>query len=95
MRSGNERKASVMANDQILERLRSIFRGVFEDDELNLTPRTTSDDVPGWDSMSNITLTIEIEHRFGIKVRTAEMEALRNVADIIDLVKTRMTSVAP
>ena len=83
-----------MADDEIMECLNGIFRDVFEDSAITLTPATTPDDIAAWDSMSNITLAIEIEQRFGIRVKTAEMEALQNIADLVALVRAQMAPAA-
>jgi acyl carrier protein len=38
-----------------LERLNQVFRDVFDDDELDITRRTTANDVEGWDSLMHVT----------------------------------------
>lgn len=77
-----------MNDEEILERLTSIFRYVFDYDGDALTPRMTAEDIEAWDSMSNITLAIEIEKHFNIKIKTAEMEKLKNINDLISLIKS-------
>lgn len=84
-----------MSHDQVLDRLTEVFRLVFEDEELTLTRATSAEDIGAWDSMSNITLTIEVEHCFGIKIKSAEMEALKNVGDLIDLIRRHMAPATP
>lgn len=84
-----------MDDSQLLDRLTEVFRLVFEDDELTLTPATTADDIAAWDSMSNITLTVEVEHCFGIKIKSAEMESLKNVGDLIGLIRRHMVPATP
>ena len=79
-----------MNDDEILANLEDVFRNVFENDAIILTPHTTKEEIPGWDSMSNITLVIEIEHCFGIKIKNAETEALQDVGALIALVKSHM-----
>jgi acyl carrier protein len=76
-----------MTNDAILKGLTDIFRDVFEDDTIVLTLNTTADDIDQWDSMSQITLTVEIEHRFHVKIRSAEMEEMQSVAGLIELIR--------
>jgi acyl carrier protein len=78
-----------MTTDTILSELTGIFRTVLDDDTLVLTPETTAADVPGWDSMNHITIVVEVEQHFGIKVRTAEIEALRNVGDFVSLIAAK------
>ena len=78
-----------MNTDQILAELTDIFRTVLDDETLVLRPDTTAADVPGWDSMNHITIVVEAEQHFGIKVRTAEIEALRNVGDFVSLIAAK------
>jgi acyl carrier protein len=70
----------------ILPRLTEMFREIFDDDLLVLTPETAAGDVPGWDSMNHITIVVETERRFGVKFQTSEIEELRNVGEFINLI---------
>ena len=76
-----------MTNREILQGLTDIFREVFEDDTIVLTPDTTADDIDRWDSMSQVTLAVEIEHRFHVKIGSARMEEMRSVAGLIHLIR--------
>jgi acyl carrier protein len=78
-----------MTPDQILQDLTVIFHTVLDDDTLVLTPETTAADVPGWDSMNHITIVVEAERHFGVKVRTAEIEEMRNVGDFVKLIAAK------
>jgi acyl carrier protein len=78
-----------MTPDEILQQLTGIFRSVLDDDDLVLRPETTAADIPAWDSMNHITIVVEAERRFGIKVRTAEIERLRNVGDFMTLIAAK------
>ncbi|MBW4022130.1 MAG: acyl carrier protein [Proteobacteria bacterium] len=79
-----------MTRDDVLPRLTEIFRDIFEAPDLVLTPETTSDMIPQWDSMSQVTLAVEIEHRFGIKVKSAEMEQLKTIKELTALIEQRL-----
>jgi acyl carrier protein len=79
-----------MTDDEILTQLTDVFRDVFADDAIVVRPQTTADDIPDWDSMSQVTLAVEVEHRFGVKFKSAEMEELRSVRELIDLIKRRL-----
>jgi acyl carrier protein len=65
---------------------------VLDEPSVNLTPATTADDVEGWDSMSNITFVVEVERRFGIKFNTAEIEEMRNVGDMLDIIAAKLAA---
>ncbi len=84
-----------MSDEDILESLTDIFRYVFDYEGQSLTLDMTSDDIEAWDSMSNITLAIEIEKRFKIKIKMAEMENLKNIKDLVTLVRSSVSIPAP
>ena len=48
----------------------ALFRDVFDDQTIVLRLDTTADDIAGWDSMSQVRLAVEIEHRFAIKIKS-------------------------
>jgi acyl carrier protein len=78
-----------MDHAAILAKLTELFREIFDDDNLVLTPETTAEDVPGWDSMNHITIVVETERRFGVKFNTAEIEELRNIGEFIALIEKK------
>jgi hypothetical protein len=51
-----------------IDHLVSIFRDVFDDDELTLGATTTADDIDGWDSLAHIRVsnTIEILNKLDV-----------------------------
>jgi acyl carrier protein len=73
--------------DPTLTRLTSIFREVFDDDDLVLKPGLTADDVDGWDSLTHIRLILSVQKAFGVKFSAVEMSRLKNVGDLIELTK--------
>jgi len=76
---------------QILsERLTNVFRNVFEDDSIQLTPQTTADDVDGWDSLSHINLIIAVEIEFGIEFKQSEIQSFANVGDLLECIMKKM-----
>jgi len=78
-----------MTEQQIYEELTVVFRDVFDDETITLTPNTTADDIDGWDSQAHVTLVVATEVHFKIKFRTAELESLRNVGDFAGLIHAR------
>jgi acyl carrier protein len=83
-----------MTQTELLSKLTEIFRDIFEDPDLSLTPETTADMIPQWDSMSQVTLAVEIEHRFDIRLKAAEMEQMRSVSELVALIESRLKAVA-
>ena len=74
----------------IFEKLTGIFREIFEDSTLVLTPDTTDADIPGWDSFSRASLIAAIEQRFAIRFRTAELQALQNVGNFVEMIRAKL-----
>jgi len=78
-----------MDDAAILTKLRPIFHDLFDDASIVLSRDLTAENVSGWDSMSHITLVVETERQFGIKFQTAEIEDLKNVGDLVDLIAAK------
>jgi acyl carrier protein len=66
-----------------------VFRDLFRDKSLTIHTETSAKDIEGWDSLAHITLIVAIEKKFGIKFKLAELQEIRNVGDILALVKTK------
>ncbi len=73
-----------------LERVTPIFHQVFEDDSIVIKRDTTADDVDAWDSLSHINLVIAIEMAFNIRFALGELQALKNVGEMCDLIDKKV-----
>ena len=71
-----------MANAHIYSQLTDIFREVFDNDHITLTPETTAADIQDWDSAAHVNLIVAIESRMKVKFKTSEIEALHNVGQL-------------
>jgi acyl carrier protein len=78
-----------MDQPQIYSRLAEIFRNLFDEDSLQLTPELSAKDVDGWDSLTHIRLILTIEKAFKVKFSTAEIGKLENVGDLVTLIESR------
>ncbi|MDO9543251.1 MAG: acyl carrier protein [Kiritimatiellia bacterium] len=65
------------------EKLNDIFRTVFENDEINIGPEMTANDVDGWDSLSHVNLILAVEEGFGITFTGRELLTFKNVGDLL------------
>ncbi len=77
---------------EIYPRLTKIMRDVFDDDNLVVTPELTANDVEGWDSVSHITLVVAIEEAFGIKFKSAELEKMKNVGQLVEQIEKKTSA---
>jgi acyl carrier protein len=71
-----------MTETEVYAALGEIFSEVFMRTDIPLSPTLTADDVEGWDSFKQIEIIMATEERFGIKLRTKEIDALGNVGDL-------------
>jgi acyl carrier protein len=72
-----------------LDRLTAVFHEVFEDDSLVLSRSTSAADIEGWDSMMHVTLMLQVEATFGLRLSSGEVTGLKNVGQLIDLIDAR------
>jgi acyl carrier protein len=79
-----------MTEADIYAGLTAIFRDIFDDETITLTPETTADDVEGWDSFNHINLIVSAEAKFGVKFKSAEVEELKNVDEFVQLIKRQV-----
>lgn len=73
-----------MSDSEIYAFLQDVLRETFEKDDLLIRPDLTARDVVGWDSFKQVEITLALEEKYGIRIRTRE---LNNVADVGELVK--------
>lgn len=74
---------------QIYTRLTKIFQDVLDDDSISLTPQLTAKEVDGWDSLTHIRIMLTVERAFKTKFSTSEIGKLKNVGDLVALIRSR------
>jgi acyl carrier protein len=72
-----------------LARLQEVFIDAFDDDDLAITRDTTAADVEGWDSLMHVTLMLQVEGAFGIRMTSAEVTGLKNVGQLVDIIEKK------
>ena len=75
-----------MTREEVFEKLNTVFRENFDDDEINLTDSTSSEDIEDWDSLEQINLVVAIQDAFGIKFNIDEVNAMKNVGEMADAI---------
>jgi acyl carrier protein len=79
-----------MTDDEILHRIRDIFRTALHQPTLELTRDTTADTVRGWDSLKHVELMIAVEAGFGVRFKAIELGRMKNVGDLVDKVRAKL-----
>lgn len=78
-----------MGGEDIYEKLTPIFHDVFGDDSIVLRPDLTANDVAEWDSLSHIRMVLTVQKAFKVKFSAAEIGKLKNVQELVDLVRAK------
>jgi acyl carrier protein len=79
-------------NMTTMETLNDIFRLVFDDEEIQISPEMTSNDVEGWDSLSHVNLITAVEARFKIRFNQRELLTLKNIGDLFNTIESKIAS---
>ena len=78
-----------MTQADIFVRLQVLFRDLFDDDSIVLTPETTARDVERWDSLSHVDMMVMVEETFDIRFSTREVTSLANVGQLVQAIERR------
>lgn len=79
---------------ELRAQVQDLFRQVFGDPEIVLRDDMGIAEMPGWDSMTHISLMIATERRFNIRIATAEISRLKgrghNVGTFLELIGRKL-----
>lgn len=79
-----------MEKAEIINQLTGIFRKIFNDGSLILNEELTANDVSNWDSLSHMLLINDIEQHFAIKFKLRELNRLKNVGVLIEIIESKL-----
>lgn len=73
-----------MTNTELLESFSSTLADILGADDLALAMETERRQVPGWDSFNYINFIVALEIQYDVKFRVSDVEAFKNVGDIVN-----------
>ena len=73
-----------MNQSDVISKLTTVFRSVFDDDTITLTRASTSADIEEWDSLNQIKIILAAEQAFGLKLNARKINSFANVGDMVD-----------
>ena len=79
-----------MNKESILNKVQEIFKDVFDDERLVINNSTNSEHIEEWDSLNHIQLVLSIEKTFNIRFKTGEIQSLKDVGEMIDLLEEKI-----
>ena len=59
-------------------------------DDWDIDDETVASQVPGWDSLSHVSVLADVEERFGIRLGMRDVFALKKVGDLQRLIDTKL-----
>lgn len=74
---------------QLIDSVQSIFREVFDDPNLTISPSTSPDDVADWDSVAQVKLVLAMEESFGTRFSTSEVAGFHTIGDFLHALEHR------
>ena len=73
----------------VYAKLNVIFRDLFDDDSIVVTPQTTANDIEDWGSLEHITLIATVERTFKMKFKMGEISSMKNVGQMANIIQAR------
>lgn len=71
------------------EKLKALFKDIFQVDEADFRDDLKPGTVKEWDSVSHLVLFTSLEDEFDIQIRSDELIELTTVGKILELLKSR------
>ena len=75
---------------EVKNKLTEIFRSVFNNELIEITNNLTANDIEMWDSLSHMILITEIENAFLIKFKLKDLNKMKNVGDMIEIINSKL-----
>tara|TARA_Y100000739_G_C20516355_1_gene421981 strand:- start:485 stop:727 length:243 start_codon:yes stop_codon:yes gene_type:complete len=75
-----------MEREELFQKIKEIFRDIFDDESLEIFESTNSSTIDDWDSLNHINLVVAIESEIKIKFNFEELSTLKDVGAMMDLI---------
>ena len=75
-----------------MQKVTEVFRDVFDDDSLVITPETSAADIEGWDSVMHVSLLLNVEKALGVKFTSTQIASMTKVGDMLTIIDSRQAA---
>ena len=79
-----------MDNAAIIQEIQPIFRDVLDQPSLQLSEESNASNVDDWDSLAHVNLIVAIEKHYRIKFALGELQDLKNVGEMAQLIQRKL-----
>ena len=83
-----------MTRDQIGERIANALATVLGHRQFELNDSLVASDVEGWDSLTHMSIITAVEKEFSVRFKLKEINKLKDMGSLIDLVEGKMNAPA-
>lgn len=80
-----------MERAQIVQRIQAILEQVLKHNRFEIHDELTATMVEGWDSLTHMVIITEIEKQFGVQFKLKEINKLKNMGNLIELVQSKLS----
>lgn len=78
--------------ESIKNELQPIFAKVFSDPNIEIFETMNALNVDKWDSVTHLSMILEVEQFYGIKFKLKELTSMKNVGDMMNIILDRKTA---
>jgi acyl carrier protein len=78
--------------DSVLAGLQPIFEDILDEPGIEITRDSNALNTPNWDSLAHIEILETVQRRFKVKFGLTELQRLKTVGDLVDLVLEKLQS---
>ncbi len=79
-----------MERSALVAQIRTTLVSVLGHDRFEMRDDLTAPDVEGWDSLTHMSIITGLEKSFGIKFKLREINQLRNMGSLIELINSKV-----
>lgn len=80
-----------MNQEELYQRLNTVFQDVFDDESIEVSADTTADDIEDWDSLEHINLVAAVEKEFAIKFSMGQIVSMKNVGEMVNIMLEKLS----
>jgi acyl carrier protein len=82
-----------MDSNTVVAELQPIFQDILDQPDLVIDRESNAKNVEDWDSLAHVNLVTAIEKKYRIRFGLAELQQLKNVGDMADLILQKLAKV--
>ncbi|MBF0381180.1 MAG: acyl carrier protein [Magnetococcales bacterium] len=78
-----------MTKQEILNNLTEIFQAIFRNPDVQATEDMVADDVAEWDSVSHMSIIMEVEQMFNLRFDIGDIGRADKVSNLVEIIQAK------